>query len=70
MTVWFNRPHRPIPDFARTIANSRANVTLNVTLPGQGPELDLQAVTGSGRAGSNRHHQSRARVTLLCPASM
>ena len=69
MTVRFNRPHRPIPDFARTIANSQANVTLNVTLPGQGPELDLHAVTGPGRAGGREYHRIPARVTLLSPAS-
>jgi hypothetical protein len=69
MTVWLSRWHRPIPDCVRTIVNGQANVTLNVTLPGQGPELDLQAVTGPGRAGGREYHRIPARVTLLSPAS-
>jgi hypothetical protein len=69
MTVWVNRPHRPIPDFVRTIITGQANVTLIVTLPVQGPELDPHAAAVPKSAGGTQCHRSSASVTLLCPES-
>ncbi len=67
MKARVNRIYRRIPNFVRAIGTGQAHVTLNVTLPGQGPGLDPHTVTVPGSVGCTRLHLTPARVTLLSP---